>query len=85
MERPKSVRDITCHPDAPKSLHKFIENYKWLFENYSKLVQQFGTPSYVAVHDSKAVDSDKDRMKLLEKLSGKFSEEEYKSICIGEL
>jgi len=85
MAESKSSIEVTCHPEASESLHKLVENYNWLGKNYSKLVEKFGRLYYVAVHECKVVDHDKNRLELLKRLTNKFPEEEYESICIGEL
>jgi len=85
MTESKSGIEITAHPEAPESLHKWVGNYNWLLKNYSKLLERFGRLHYVAVHECRIVGHDKDRIKLLNRLSNEFPEEEYKSFCIGEL
>ena len=84
MAKTKSPLEVKCHPDASENLHKWVVNYNWLVRNYSKVVEQFGR-SYVAVHNRRVIDSDKELSALHEKLGLKFSPEEYETICIVPL
>ena len=82
MENSKSFIEATCLPDARESLQRYVQNHNWALKNYLKIVKDVGAPGFAAIYNKKVIDSDKDNIKLAERLGERFSQEEYESVCI---